>query len=216
MIGALRRRLRLRTRSPFLWLLVTPLATLPLSALLLFTVGGAVDAQALGLTESEWVRADGRLDYLHYFYFDFWLTWLLFAAPGALNLAAAWWLFHELAYVRLAAAIAMALALLRTFAVPVAAILWLTGDVAGVAGGGERLILIPISEHRSVSGPSPTLAAFNLLGTAWAGGMGMWLVTFGLLHAYEPLMVRLFPRLQPPRERDPDEPRSWGGFYRRR
>ena len=73
MIGRLAREWR--SRSPFQWLLITPLFALPVSALLVFTVGGALDGQALGLVEVEWVRESGRLDRVHYFYFDFWLTW---------------------------------------------------------------------------------------------------------------------------------------------
>lgn len=204
---------RMAARSPLELLLVTPLVTLPLSALLVFTVGGEIDAAALGLVEVEWTRDDGRLDRKHYFYFDFWLTWVLLTAPGIVNLVVVWWLRHELVYVRGAAVMALALALLRTFVVPVAAMVWLTAEVIDEGG---LLLLIPIGEAGDPSGPSPLFATLSLLTTAWTGGLGMWLVTLGVWQAYEPLMARFLPNVPPPRDRFPDEPRRWTGFARRR
>ena len=204
---------RLRGWSPLQPILVTPVVTLPLSALLIFTVGGEVDASALGLVEVEWTRDAGRLDRTHYFYFDFWVTWLLLTAPGVVNLLVARWLFHELTYVRLAAGISLVLALLRTFVVPLASILWLSASVIGDAG---LLIRVPINEGGSTSDPSAVLATLRLLTTAWTGGLGMWLVTLAVWQAYEPLMARFLPRVKPPLERRPGEPTNWSGFLRRR
>ena len=203
----------LQDRSPFEWLLITPTFALPVSALLVFTVGGALDAQALGLLEVEWTKDDRRLDRTHYFYFDFWLTWGLLTAPGAVNLAVVRWLGHELTYVRIAAGLATVLALLRTFVVPVAAVLWLTGEVISDAG---TLLRIPVSESRTSADPSPTFATWNLLLTAWMGGLGMWLLTFALWRVYDPFMERFFPGMAPPRDESQGEPGRWGGFFRRR
>lgn len=210
MMGRLAREWR--SRSPFQWLLITPIFALPVSALLVFTVGGALDGQALGLVEVEWTREGGRLDRTHYFYFDFWLTWGLLTAPGAVNLAVVRWLSHELTYVRITAVLAVVLALLRTFVAPVASILWLSGDVIGEAG---TLLRIPVSEARTSSEPAPAFAAWSLLLTAWMGGLGMWVLTLGIWQAYAPLMDRFFPHLAPPREAFQGEEGRWGGFFRR-
>ena len=206
---------RLSTLSPLAWILLTPLMTLPLSGVLLFTVAGAADPEALGLTEREWVSFGGRFDRVNYFYFDFWTTCALLMGPGLLNLAVALWLFHRLTYVRLAAAIALALALVRTFAVPLGALLLLSSvDVIGDAG---LLIRVSIGESGLRNeDPSGQLATFEMLGRVWAGGLGMWLVTAAVLWAYEPLMARFRPDLAPPRERQAAQPGGWGGFLARR
>ena len=204
---------RLRDRSPFEWLLVTPILTLPLSALLLFVVGGAIDAGALGLVEVEWTREGGRLDRTHYFYFDFWVIWGLLTAPGIVNLLVVRWLPHELPYVRITAWLASVLALLRTFVVPVASILWLTGELAG---DGDLLLRVPVSEARASSDPSVSFATLSLLLTAWMGGLGTWLLTLGIWRVYDPLMDRFFPGVAPPREESQGEPGRWGGFFQRR
>ena len=67
-----------------------------------------------------------------------------------------------------------------------------------------------------VASPSPGLARIRILTTAWFGGIAMWVLTLAVWQFYEPLMARFRPDLTPPRARRPDEPRSWGGFYRRR
>ncbi len=201
-----------RWSSPFSLLLVTPVLTLPLAALLIFTVGGEVDAEALELTQIEWVKEGGSLDRVHYFYFEFWRTWALLMAPGLVNLLVVWWLRYDLAYVRISAVLALGLAILRTFVVPVAAMLWLIGDTLSAP---DLLIRIPIGEEGDASRPSSWLATMRLLTTAWTGGLGMWLVTAGLWWAYEPVMARLFPRIKPPWERGAEEGRRWSGFARR-
>ncbi len=201
-----------RQDSPFSLLLATPVLTLPLAALLIFTVGGEVDAEALGLVETEWLKQDRRLDRFHYFYFDFWQTWALLTAPGIVNLLVVWWLRYDLAYVRISVALGLVLALLRTLVVPLAATLWVTGDLIDVEG---LILRIPIAEEGDPSWPSPTQARLSMLITAWIGGLGMWLVTAGLWWAYEPLMARFFPRIKPPWERGAEEGRRWSGFARR-
>ena len=202
----------MRVGSPFHWILITPVVTVPLGALLLFTLGGEVDADALGLVEKEWTRSAGRIDRTHYFYFDFWDTWLLLTAPGLLNLLVAPWLFRDLTYERMAGALALTLALLRTFVVPLAAIIWFSASVVGDAG---LLIRVPINEGGGYA-PSTLTATFRLLTTAWTSGLWMWLVTVGLWLAYEPLMERFLPNVMPPHDRHPDEPTRWGEFLGRR
>ena len=198
--------------SPFQLTLATPVVTLPLTALLLFTFGGEVDASALGLVEKEWTRSPGRIDRTHYFYFDFWSTCLLMTGPGVLNLLVARWLLHDLPYVRGAAALALTLALLRTFLVPLASIVWLSASVVGDAG---LLVRVPINEGGGYA-PSSLQATLRLLTTAWTNGLGMWALTLGVWLAYEPLMERFLPNLAPPHDRTPDEPRRWTGFLTRR
>ena len=201
-----------RRRSPFPFLLVTPVVTLPLTALLILTLGGDVDGGALGLVEVEWVRESGRLDRVHYFYLDFWRTWALLTAPGIVNLLVVWWLTDRLTYARIAAGLALVLAVLRTFVVPVAATLWLNADLIDGAG---PLLRIPIADEGDPTWPSPTQAKLGLLTTVWIGGLGMWLITLALWQAYEPVMARFFPRLEPPREQGEEEQRRWSGFARR-
>ena len=198
--------------SPFQLILVTPVVTLPLCAVLLFAFGGEVDASALGLIEKEWTRSAGRIDRTHYFYFDLWTTWLLLTGPGVLNLLVARWLFHDLPYVRGAAALALTLALLRTFVVPLASIVWLS---ASVIGDGGLLIRVPINEGAGFA-PSPLQATVSLMTTAWTSGLGMWLLTLGVWLAYEPLLARFLPNVVPPDDRQLGEPRRWTGFLTRR
>ncbi len=198
--------------SPLQLLLVTPLVTAPLSALLLFTVGGEVDAGALGLVEKEWTRTPGRIDRTHYFYFDFWITLLLLSGPGVLNLLVFRWLLHDLPYVRGAAALGLTLALLRTFVVPLGSIVWLLASVVTEAG---LLIRVPINEGGGFA-PSPLQATFSLLTTSWTSGLGMWLLTLGLWLAYEPFMDRFLPGVLPPHERNPSETSRWMGWLDRR
>jgi len=200
-----------RGHSPFPLLLATPVLTLPLTALLVLVVGGEVDAEGLGLIEREWVKEGGRLDRMHYFYFDFWWTWALLTAPGVVNLLVVWWLVQRLTYVRIAAGLALALALLRTFVVPMAAAVWLTADLVD----GTDLLRIPIAEEGDPRWPSPLQGKLGLLTTAWMGGLGMWLLTLALWQAYEPLMARFFPDVKPPWERGEGEAGRWTGFARR-
>lgn len=200
------------TYSPFQLLLVTPLLTAPLSALLMFTVGGEVDASSLGLIEKEWTRTPGRIDRTHYFYFDFWIILALLSGPGLLNLLVVRWLLHDLPYVRGAAALSLTLALLRTLVVPLGSVVWLVANVVTDAG---LLIRVPINEGGGFA-PSSLQATFSLLTTSWTSGLGMWLVTLGVWLAYEPLMERFLPHVLPPHERSPAEATRWAGFLKRR
>ena len=198
--------------SPFQLLLVTPLVTAPLTALLMFTVGGEVDAGALGLIEKEWTRTPGRIDRTHYFYYDFWVILLLLSGAGVLNLLVLRWLFHPLPYVRGAAALSLILALLRTLVVPLGSIVW---QVANIVTETGLLIRVPINEGGGFA-PSSLQATFSLLTTSWTSGLGMWLVTLGLWLAYEPFMERFLPNVLPPHARSSAEPSRWSGFFNRR
>jgi hypothetical protein len=185
--------------------------TLPLCALLIFTAGGELSGESLGLVEVEWTRENRQLDRTHYFYYDFWLTWALLTAPGVANLLVVRWLFHELTYVRLAAGLGLVLALARTFIVPVASMVWISADVLNHDSG--LLIRVPVGEAGRHNDPSPLEATLTLLITAWTAGLGMWLLTFAIWQGYEPLMARFFPGLAPPRERSDGEQGSWSGFF---
>lgn len=206
----------LRTRSPFVWVLVTPVVTLPLSALLLLTLGGEHEAAALGLPQNELCRFDGLLAQTCTYYFDFWRTWLLLAIPGAFNLLVLLWALHRNGYVRLAAVIALVLALVRSLVVPVAAIgvshfalfseagLYFQGEV--IAGGGVG----------DIDPPSAERALRQLLTAAWIGGGVAWVVTLVVWQVYEPFMARYWRTLEPPWGPRPEEPKRWTGFLHRR
>lgn len=205
----------LKARSPFLWVLVTPIATLPLSALLLFTLGGEHDAAELGLPAGELCRFEGLLAQTCFYYFDFWRTWLLLAIPGALNLLVVLWVLQRNGYVRVAAVIALLLGLVRSLVVPMAAIavshfalysdggLYLQGEI--IAGGGVG----------DIDPPSAERALRQLLTAAWIGGGVAWAVTLVVWRAYEPIMARYWRSLDPPWGPRPDEPKRWTGFLHR-
>lgn len=209
---------RLINRSPFQILLITPIVTLPLSAILLFALAGELDARALGLPEREYrslIRGDPGTS-VNFFYFDFWVVWLLLMLPGVVNLAPALWFLHRLAYVRVGAALALLVGALRSFLVPLLAV---AIGSAEVIGEPKLVLQIPLEESGLVLNPTGDLAdvaKIRMLTTAWTAGLVMWLVTFGLYHGFEPLMARLAPGVEPLRKRQAGEPRSWGGFLDRR
>ncbi len=206
----------MRARSPFVWVLVTPVFTLPLSAVLLLTLGGEHEPAALGLPQNELCRFEGLLAQSCFYYFDFWRTWLLLAAPGALNLLVLLWALQRNGYVRLAVVIALVLGLVRSLVVPVAAIaishfalfseagLYFQGEV--VAGGGVG----------GVEAPSAERALRQLLTAAWIGGGGAWVVSLVVWQVYEPFMARYWRSLEPPWGPRPEEPKRWTGFLHRR
>lgn len=206
---------RLLNRSPFQILLLTPIVSLPLSAILLFVLAGELDAGALGLAEREYrslIRGDPGTS-VHFFYFDFWVVWLLLMLPGLLNLGPILWFFHRLAYVRVGAAVALLLGALRSFLVPMLAV---AIGSAEVVSEPKLVLQIPLEESGLVLNPTGDLAdvaKLRILTTAWTAGLVMWLVTFGLYHGFEPLMARLAPNLAPLRRRQAGQPRSWGGFF---
>lgn len=82
-------------RSPFLWLVLTPLLTAPLSLVLIFGFAEALDARSLGLPTT---RMEANLQATLYYY-DFWPTWLLLTIAGLPNLLVALWFLHRSGYV---------------------------------------------------------------------------------------------------------------------
>ena len=205
-----------KKQSPLLYVLVTPVITLPLSALLLFTVGGEHEANALGLPAGDLCRFQGHIAQRCFYYFDFWRTGLLLAIPGALNLLVALWLLDRNGYVRFAAAVALALAAVRTFIVPLATVAVTQFDVIDVGGLWLRVEVEATGMFIDVASPSEGVAIRRLLTAAWAGGAVLWGVTAVLWRAYEPLMAQFWRNLDPPSGPRPDAPPRWTGFLRRR
>ena len=204
-----------KKRSPLVWILVTPVATLPLSALLLFTLGGEHDANALGLPAGDLCRFQGHIAQTCFYYFDFWRTGLLLAAPGALNLLVALWLLDRNGYVRVAAAVALVLAVVRTLVVPLATVAVSQFDVIDVGGLLLRVEVEATGMFIDVTSPSEGVAIRRLLTAAWIGGAVLWGVSAVVWQAYEPLMAQFWRSLDPPGGPRPNTPPRWTGFLRR-
>lgn len=206
----------LRRRLPFFWITVSPLVTAPLGILFLFAFGGEHEAAALGLPEGELCRFRGTLAQACFYYFDVWRTGLLLAAAGAPSLLAGLWLLRRNGYVRVAAALALGLALARTLVVPLATValsqfelhdaggLWLRVEVATGGGPGD------------LEPPTATAASWRLLLAVWAGGAVFWTATVALWRGYEPLMARFWRSLTPPGGPRAGAPPRWTGFLGQR
>lgn len=206
----------LRRRLPFFWITVSPLVTAPLGILFLFAFGGEHEAAALGLPEGELCRFRGTLAQACFYYFDVWRTGLLLAAAGAPSLLAGLWLLRRNGYVRVAAALALTLALARTLVVPLATValsqfelhdidgLWLRVEVATGGGPGD------------LEPPTATAASWRLLLAVWAGGAVFWAATVALWRGYEPLMARFWRSLTPPGGPRSGAPPRWTGFLGQR
>ena len=214
--GLQRLRNRIAKRSPLLWIMVTPVVTLPLSALLLFTLGGEHDANALGLPAGDLCKFQGHIAQTCFYYFDFWRTGLLLAAPGVLNLAVALWLLYRNGYVRVAAVVALTLAVVRTLIVPMATVVIAQFDVLSDGGLLLRVEVEATGSFIDVNSPSDAVAIRRLLTAAWIGGAMMWGVTAVVWLAYEPLMASFWRGLEPPSGPRLDAPKRWTGFLRRR
>ena len=199
-------------QSPFAWLVVTPLVTAPLSALLLFTFGDALDATALGLPlwRNESIPAS-------VYYFDFWPTLLLLTTPGLLNLLVVLWFFQPNGYVRVAAGLALVLALVRTFGV-LLFYFWISQSDLISHEGGLLMRLEVEGTGLFAGGGRPPLdaAKFRLLATMWLYGSIVWAATLAMWGLYNLVMDRFLPDFKPPHRRRPGEPRSWGGVFDRR
>ena len=204
-----------KKRSPLVWILVTPVATLPLSALLLFTLGGEHDANALGLPAGDLCRFQGHIAQTCFYYFDFWRTGLLLAAPGVVNLLVALWLLDRNGYVRVAAAVALVLAVVRTLVVPLATVAVSQFDVIDVGGLLLRVEVEATGMFIDVTSPSEGVAIRRLLTAAWIGGAVLWGVSAVVWQAYEPLMAHFWRSLDPPGGPRPNTPPRWTGFLRR-
>ena len=203
-------------RSPLLWILMTPVVTLPLTVLLLFTLGGEHEAEALGLPAGDLCKFQGHIAQTCFYYFDFWRTGLLLAIPGVLNLAAVLWLLDRNGYVRVAALVAVTLALVRTLIVPMATVVIAQFDVIS---DGDLLLRLEVEATgfiTDVDSPTEGVAIRRLLTAAWIGGAVMWGVSAVVWQAYEPLMARFWRGLEPPSGPRPDAPKRWTGFLGRR
>ena len=205
-----------KRRLPFLLITVSPLATAPLAALLLFTAGGEHSAEALGLPESDLCKFEGFIAQTCFYYFDFWRTWLLLAIPGVLNLGVLLWFLNRNGYVRVAAVVALALGLVRTLIVPVATIA--LSQIAFVSDGGWflRVEVETTGVVTDFSSPSEGTAIRRVLTAAWIGGAIFWGITVLVWRAYEPLMARYWRSLDPPGGPRLDAPKRWTGFLTRR
>ncbi len=208
----------LRKRSPFLWLSVTPVVTLPLSALLLFTLGGEHEAEALGLPSGELCRFDGLIAQSCFYYFDFWRTALLLAAPGAINLLAGLWLLERNGYIRMAAATAVLVGMARSLIVPMVTLVIAQFDLINAADAGGLLLRVEDTATGGVgdvSPPSAEGAIRQLLTAVWIGGGVMWVATAALWWRFDTLMARFWPDLDPPGGPRPNAPPRWTGFLKR-
>ncbi len=210
-------RASLGTRSPFLWLVLMPVVTLPLSALLVFVAVDMVDARALGLPGGAVARLpSGQSQWTGYLYFDFWRTWMVLTAPGLLNLLVALWWLHRLRYVRVAATAAFAIAIVGTFVLP--PLLFVIGEDKVIS---EASLLIRVRFETTdvaedASWDSLDSARIRLLTTVWMGWAFTWMASLAAWKGFDLLMDRYWPELEPPRKRQAGEPRSWGSFLERR
>ena len=203
-------------RLPFFWISVTPVVTLPLSALLLFTVGGEHEAEALGLPAGDLCKFDGMIAQTCFYYFDYWRTWLLLALPGLVNLLVLLWFLNRNGYVRVAATAALVLGLARSLVIPLAALAVAQFDVIDDGGLWLRVEIAARGMVTDIDPPTVNLAVRQLLFTVWIAGAVMWVLTVALWRAYEPLMARYWRNLDPPGGPRPDQPPRWTGFLSRR
>lgn len=202
-------------RSPFLWITVTPVVTLPLSAVLLYTLSGEHSASALGLPAGDLCRFDGSIAQKCLYYFDFWRTGLLLAIPGVVNLLVILWLLDRQGYVRVAAVVVLVLGVARSLVIPLAAIAVSQFDVVDDGGLWFRVEIAARGIIVDIESPSTNTATRQVLTAAWLGGAAMWVLTVVMWRAYEPLMARFWPALEPPSGPRPGAPPRWTGFLRR-
>ena len=215
--GGIRSRVERRLRrSPFLWITLSPIVSLPISAALVVAFGGEHSASELGLPAGDLCRFEGLIAQACFYYFDFWRTGLLLAIPGAVNLGVLLWLFNRNGYVRVATIVALLLGLARSLVIPLAAISASQFDVVSDGGLWFRVEIAARGIFVDIESPSTNLAIRQLLTTAWVGGAVMWLLTVALWRAYEPLMARFWESLEPPSGPRPGTPPRWSGFLRRR
>ena len=198
-------------QSPLAWILVTPILTVPLTALIVFAFAQDLDARSLGLPIWRNEAIPARL-----YYFDFWPTYLLVTMPGVLNLLVVLWFFQRSGYVRVAAGFALALGFVRNFVVVLVYFAMAQSDV--IAHEGGLLIRLEVENRGiiSLTDHSPGTGLFRMLFTTWLFGMFAWGLTVLAWGLYNLGMDRLLPHLKPPKRRQAGEPRSWGGFFERR
>ena len=199
-------------QSPLALPVVSPVVTVPLTAVLVFAFAEQLDARALGLPiwRNEAIPAS-----VHYF--DFWRTWLLLTAPGLLNLLVVLWFFQRNAYRRVAAGLALVVGLVRTFGVLFAFFALAQSDL--IVHEGVPLMRLEVErsgllalEPRASTGD----ALLQLLVTLWLYGAYAWGPSVLIWGLYNLSMDRFLPHLKPPQERQSGEPRGWGSFLARR
>ncbi|HJP41715.1 MAG TPA: hypothetical protein QGF35_08425 [Dehalococcoidia bacterium] len=175
----------LARRSPFLWITLAPLLTVPSSALLIFLFVGEHEAAALGLPPGEECRFTGVAKKC-FSYYEFWRVWILFAVPGLLNIAVFAWLLSRSPYVRAAAVVAGTLGLVRVIT-PMAGILI---SQFALVDHGELYLRVQtgIGEH-------PTT---QLLYAVCVTGLVPWAASVGVWWYFEPLMARIRSDVKPP------------------
>ncbi|MYK25347.1 MAG: hypothetical protein F4052_00065 [Dehalococcoidia bacterium] len=204
---------RVGSYSPLAWLVVTPVVTAPLTALLVFGFAQEISARSLGLPvwRNEMIPAS-----LHYF--DFWLTALLLIGPGlVLNLLVVLWFFQRNGYLRVAAALALVLALVRTVGVLFLFFAIAQSDL--IIHDGQLLMRIEVERTGFLAlepRASTREALVRLPLMMWLFGAFAWgpsVLAWGLFNLG---MERLLPHLKPPQGRQAGTPRGWGGFFERR
>lgn len=199
-------------RSPLALVVVTPIVTAPLTAVLVFGFASELNARTLGLPvwRNEIIPAT-----LHYF--DFWPTALLLIGPGLLNLLVVLWFFQRNGYLRVAAALALVVALVRTVGVLLVFFAISQSDL--IIHEGQLLMRIEVERTGFLAlepRASPREALVRLVLTVWLFGAFAWgpsVLAWGLFNL---VMERFVPRLKPPQGRQAGEPRSWGAFFERR
>ena len=206
--------------SPFVWVVATPVLTVPLSVVLLFMFTENLDPGSLGLPESP--HAAGLTTYTDevvvvFYYLDFWPTVLALTGPGLLNLLAGLWFLSRNGFVRVAAGAAVVLGLVRTFLVLLVFFAFSQTDAIGHDGGRLVRITFEIAEVLDSEDVSPGVPRLRLLANLWLFyGAPAWLVNVAIWFFFHSLMRRFLPHLKPPLSQQHEEPRSWGDFFRRR
>ena len=199
-------------RSPLALLVVSPILTAPLTAILVFGLARELNARELGLPvwRNELIPAT-----LHYF--DFWPTALLLIGPGLVNLLVVLWFFQRNGYLRVAAALGLVVALARTVGVLLVFFAISQSDL--IIHEGQLLMRIEVERTGFLAlepRASPREALVRLVLTVWLFGAFAWgpsVLAWGL---YNLVMDRFLPHLKPPQTRRPGEPRSWASFFERR
>lgn len=118
-------------RNPFLWIMLTPIITVPLGALLFVLLVGTHDGSQVGLPNTSLpVRFQGCIidcpSYTAYEYSEVAPTVVALALPGLLNLAPFVWAFSKKPKVRTAGIVAGLLGLLRVSVPPTVLMLLFT------------------------------------------------------------------------------------------
>lgn len=142
---------------PFLWVMLSPLVTVPASGLAFALLVGTHSAQEVHLPDVDtgWFSGPTR-------YFEVEPALLAFTIPGVLNLGAFVWVFSRAGRVRAAAVVAGTLGLIRT-AIPAAVLLLGFHQLTNPTG-------MTYSQYDSAFHPAPYL-------DVWLAGAGAWLLS---------------------------------------